>query len=227
MIFIGPEEKKIKKLYKILNSVELEQEIVKPVMIKWMQDLNETIYLEEWERVWKVDLKMLRSVSLKENYYKMLHRWHLSPTKMAKIFPGTTNICWKCKENIGTYIHQWWYCKKAKCYWKKIQEIIKNITTKELELSPKIFLLNIIPTNIDKNNKHIMVNIITTARILFASYWKRTEIPNTSELINKIYELVEMDVLTDILRDQKGIKEIWLPFYTWLDQYKKGKKTRH
>lgn len=58
------------------------------MLIKWAQDLNETIYLEEWERVWKSDLKMLRSISLKENYYKIYTDGTFHQQKLQKYFQG-------------------------------------------------------------------------------------------------------------------------------------------
>lgn len=55
-------------------------------------------------------------------------------------------------------------------------------------------------------------------RILYAQYWKKPEIPSTPELINKLYKLAEMDLLTDILRGQIRMKVIWSPFYKWLSK---------
>lgn len=88
-------------------TLETEQEIIKPVMLKWAQDLKQTIYLEEWENAWRYNQKVLRSTPLRENYYKMFYRWHLPPTRIAKMIAEASNICWKCEDNVGTYLHQW------------------------------------------------------------------------------------------------------------------------
>lgn len=35
----------------------MEQELIKLAMIKWAQDLNENIYLEEWKSAWRTNVK--------------------------------------------------------------------------------------------------------------------------------------------------------------------------
>lgn len=49
--------------------------------------------------------------------------------------------------------------------------------------------------------------------------WKSVEIPNVGMLIQKILDVVEMDVLTERLGkgDVNRIKQIWEIFYEWLD----------
>lgn len=86
IVFKDIESKIIKKFYIILLKQEMEDKIVKHTMIRWAQDINETINLEEWETAWKDNSKMLKSADLRENFYKMMYRWHLTPAKLAKKF---------------------------------------------------------------------------------------------------------------------------------------------
>lgn len=50
--------------------------------------------------------------------------------------------------------------------------------------------------------------------------WKREEISTVGMLKQTIYELVEMDMLTERLRQGNidKIERIWKVFYTWLDR---------
>lgn len=70
--------------------------------------------------------------------------------------------------------------------------MLNNITSKEIELKPD-FLLNILLPELQKEEKHIIVNVNTVARILYAFHWKEIKIPSRQEFINKIYKLVEME----------------------------------
>lgn len=45
----------------------MEEETINPTMIRWAQDINETMYLKEWESAWKDNLKFLKSADLREN----------------------------------------------------------------------------------------------------------------------------------------------------------------
>ena len=70
--------------------------------------------MEQWENMWLKGLKSTLSSNLKEFFYKMMFRWYMYPSKLAKMYKGTSGNCWKCEENEGTFYHMWWTCMKAK-----------------------------------------------------------------------------------------------------------------
>ena len=47
--------------------------------------------------MWTKNLKITLATSYKENLYKMFYRWHLPPSRLAKISANISNKCWKCK----------------------------------------------------------------------------------------------------------------------------------
>lgn len=59
-----------------------------------------------------------------------------------------------------------------------------------IELKPQVFLLNMLPKELDRANKHILVNIVSVARTVYATYWKKADLPNIKELIDKVYQTV-------------------------------------
>ena len=67
-IIWGKENHQIAKLYKLLLERNMEQEVIKENMIKWMQELVRTIQTEDWFRAWTDNPKLLISTVLKENY---------------------------------------------------------------------------------------------------------------------------------------------------------------
>lgn len=92
-IILESEEKLISKIYKFLLQYKMEEEIVTNTMIKWAQNFNYTIDLEKWETMWQVNTKLTLSAAYKENQLKMFYRWHLSPTRLAKIYPNNSATC--------------------------------------------------------------------------------------------------------------------------------------
>lgn len=205
IILTGPETKLLSKIYKILMERKLEREEVKNEMIKWARNIGSEITLEEWERRWG-NIKKVKATSLKENWYKMFYRWHVTPVKIANMTKNYSKKCWKCHENEGTFYHMWWQCGKTKKYWIKVHLILQEVCQTRIELSPKIFLLNIMPnrnTKLTKQQEYICHHITTAARIVYATKWKNKEIPTELDLLAKILEIIEMDVLTDKLQDKK------------------------
>lgn len=61
-------------MYTYLLEIKTEDEMVKECMVRWAQNLGYSIDLEDWERVWKINIKITRSVRFKENLYKMFYR---------------------------------------------------------------------------------------------------------------------------------------------------------
>ena len=70
-----------------------------------------------------------------------------------------------------------------------------------------------LPESLDKRESHLVIHIIIAARILYAWKWKKIEIPNHEELVEKIMEVVEMDILTEALKDNsiEEESEKWEP----------------
>lgn len=88
-------------------------------MIQWSKNFGYNIDLEKWQKLWTKTHKMTLATSYKENLHKMFYRWHMSPAKLAKMFPNVASKCWKCRNKEGTYYHMWWTCDRVKNYWEK------------------------------------------------------------------------------------------------------------
>ena len=76
-----------------------------------------------------------------------------------------------------------------------------------------------IPDNIDKTKEYIVIYIVIAARILYAKNWKSPTVPKQEDLIEKIRETAEMDILSEVMKDcplQKAT-ERWDLFYKWIE----------
>lgn len=61
------------------------------------------------------------------------------------------------------------------------------------------------------------------ARLVFGQMWKNVDVPSLDHLIEKVYEVMEMDILKQ--RKKEGNLEktrtYWEPFYNWINYVKK------
>ncbi|XP_058030591.1 cysteine-rich protein 2-binding protein isoform X4 [Ahaetulla prasina] len=55
-------------------------------------------------------------------------RWHLPPTRIARMFKDKSEKCWKCHQIPGSYYHMWWTCVEAKRDWTKIHTWLEKMT---------------------------------------------------------------------------------------------------
>uniref|UniRef100_A0A8C6XLP4 Reverse transcriptase zinc-binding domain-containing protein n=1 Tax=Naja naja TaxID=35670 RepID=A0A8C6XLP4_NAJNA len=202
-ILLGPDEKMIKKTYQVLLEAKLEEEKVKETMIIWMRNFGYNINLDDWQKIWTRNKKITLATPYKENLYKLFYRWHITPTRLAKINNKFSPICWKCNKERGTYYHIWWSCKKAQEFWNEICKWLREICDEEIYFKPEFFLLGITTKIYPKETFYLMIHIITAARMTFAQNWKNTETPTEAELIRKIIACAEMDKLTMEIKIRK------------------------
>lgn len=64
-----------------------------------------------------------------------------------------------------------------------------------------VFLLNIITDINCKKIRHVLVHIITAARICFVKYWKKEDTPTNTDIIVEILATAEMDSLSERLKE--------------------------
>lgn len=81
-------------------------------------------------------------------------------------------------------------------------------------LKSEIFLLNI-TTEMQNKDKYLVIQIITAARIVYAQMWKIVAVPDDIKLIDKLFELAEMDIITERLKagNVNKIESAWKPFF--------------
>lgn len=127
-ILLGNRSKLISKLYKYgLKEFTLE-EAGKTQMVRWAENINRPIMLEEWELLWNKIWKMSECTRLRENNIKMFYYWYMTPEIISKMSNGIfSDKCWKYHKERGTFYHIWWTCLMAKKIWDMIFTVDQNI----------------------------------------------------------------------------------------------------
>lgn len=74
-----------------------------------------------------------------ETNFKILTRWYRTPVKLQKIFPGTSDQCWRCKADKGTILHIFWTCPKLQHFWTEVQRILQKLTEREIRMTQRTF----------------------------------------------------------------------------------------
>uniref|UniRef100_A0A803TXE9 Reverse transcriptase domain-containing protein n=1 Tax=Anolis carolinensis TaxID=28377 RepID=A0A803TXE9_ANOCA len=191
------ETKTTKILYKQLLAWDTEEDQVKTVMIKWARELGHTIMLSDWEKIWRMNQKLIYAIELRENWFKIFYRWYLTPERLAKFSKGKGDgKCWKCQKHVGDFMHMWWGCKKIKKYWLEIKREIEKILQIKFIVKPEYFLLGMMDFQMDSNMEKLFIYMTTAARICIAKVWKTEEIPTIEQWVLKLIDIKNMDLLT-------------------------------
>ena len=94
--------------YKLINHwVSGESSNVK---LLWQRDLRTGFTLEKWLEILSESGKYVREARGKFIQYKIIHRYYHTPTKLHRMKLMNDNLCWKCKTEVGTFLHCIWQC---------------------------------------------------------------------------------------------------------------------
>ncbi|CAH2325768.1 Hypothetical predicted protein, partial [Pelobates cultripes] len=155
-------------------------------MKQWEGELGYQLTLAQWYEALSNTKGASKSLSLWEAYCKIAMRWYLVPHRLAKIYKGTSGLCWRCEGGAGTMLHMFWDCHALGAYWTQIQNLILNTTGLLVQLRPEHYLLHMIPGLSSHPHMVVLINILTVAKILLAQNWKSQTIPTMATLMERV-----------------------------------------
>lgn len=128
-------------IYNLLIKYDSELEHVKDCILKWMQNLNTVLKMEEWGFQLKRILNLPQASYLERT--GMFYCWYITPLVIAKISNSLSVKCWKCNEQMDSFCYMWWQCCKIKQYWKLIIHSKEHILKVIIPFQTEIFFIKL------------------------------------------------------------------------------------
>lgn len=131
---------------------------------EWERDLDKTFNTPQRRHILRFTYKSSICTKTQETNFKILTRWYRTPANLKKIFPDTSDQCWRCQGEKGTILHIFWSCPKLEHFWKEVHRILQKFTECEIPDNPAFFLLHAssIPGKIYK--KSIICHLLDAAK---------------------------------------------------------------
>ena len=106
--------------------------------------------------------------------FKIVHRLHMSKTKLSKIFPGVDPICDRCKQAPATLYHTFWSCSRLTAFWSSIFEVYSAISGLAVDPCPFIGLFGVPSEDLPLQNSQLKCIAYSSllARRLILFNWK-------------------------------------------------------
>lgn len=96
------------QFYKMIgSSISDESSNVKLI---WQQDLRQEFSQDRWLKILSDCGKHIKEARVKFIQYKILHRYYHTPSRLYRMKLLKDNFCWKCKTEVGTFLHCIWEC---------------------------------------------------------------------------------------------------------------------
>lgn len=208
----------ISDIYKIINAYPLETKGKHAYMVRWEKALEEELPMEQWQTIWTQAAKSSLCTLYKENTYKILLYWYMTPDTLHTIYPSSPDRCWRCQKERGTLLHIYWSCPLIAPYWTEVHQLLTGLLEVQVPMTPKLFLLGVLQPKIPKAYKKLIRHILTAARCLIALNWKKTSPPTPEALYARIKDVESMEKMTARIQDRlEAHNKVWELWHRWED----------
>lgn len=149
---------------------------------KWEILINRRLSQEDWHLPSSFAFRFTSNVALRENRFKILHQWYLTPARLSKTFSGTPNTCWWCDSLHAGFTHIWWVCQVIRPFWHSVHLSVQRILGFRVPYTPANFLLHdfqIWP----KGALYVtlMTYLLCVVSLLIATAWKQPDDSSLSQ----------------------------------------------
>ncbi|KAM4012270.1 LOW QUALITY PROTEIN: uncharacterized protein ACNLHF_005100 [Anomaloglossus baeobatrachus] len=193
-------KKVLSRLYNTLLTKELV--VKRAYILKWEKDLNTTFTDAQTSQIYGASHGPSCCVRVQESSFKVVVRWYIVPDTAATWQSASSDLCWRCEGDRGTYLHIWWTCPRLQIFWKMAIQLIFDLTNKQGGPEPMHLLLNFPLWPNDKANSKLVSFVSSACKLLIAQLWRTTLTPTISQLLQKIDQLYYAEELSALSRQQ-------------------------
>lgn len=187
-----------------------------PYMKAWEEELGMDCEVEDWNKAFARSYAGIRNASLIEANLKVMTRWYLVPSRLAKMFPSSSPQCFRDCKLTGTMAHVWWECPRIRNVWNKVFHVIFKVTGHRLQNSPGIALLNWPIPKISKSTQKLIQFIFLGTKLSIAKAWKQGRVAWRA-IKNKISWIMTQEKLISVLLDRvQQFEKTWEPWANYI-----------
>lgn len=185
---------------------------------KWKSDLSITPDAGFWTQISKNIYLMTKNSDLQLIQYKVLHRFHFTAQKMAKMGFGS-DTCSHCMQNTpDTYTHAVWLCTPIYQFWVNVTDTLSTILGCHIPATPSLCILG--DTSVTSSNTTditFLLVALTIAQKTILMNWKSRKKVNISHWKNLLTDYISLDDPSTLkLNDTQDTPSPWSSFLTYL-----------
>ena len=152
--------------------------------------------------------------------FKIIHRLHLSPKKLAKLYPEREATCSRCKHDSADLSHMFWGCPKLTPFWTAVFETFSYICNKNIDPNPLTALFGVVQRGVDISGPQTESIAFATliARRMILLRWKKSAPPSHKAWVGEIMSHLKLEHLKYTARGStQKYYTVWQPFLSYFE----------
>ena len=150
--------------------------------------------------------------------FKVLHRLHLSKSKLARIYPEVDPTCSRCSQAPATLYHMFWACPKLVQFWSSIFDTFSYTCKKEISPAPEIALFGVAPAEVvisRAQSDAIAFSSLLVRRLILCN-WKSVRPPTHRHWVGDVMAHLKLE--KHLIRGStQKFYNVWQPFLNYCD----------
>ena len=182
----------------------------------WEQDLNLVLSEDVWETI----LRLINTTSFCARHcllqFKVVHRAHISKSKLARFYPEVSPCCDKCKTSEASLIHMFWTCPSLEQFWREVFQTLSQILNIMLEPNPLVALFG------TTGEDDVLLTSSKCRTLSFASLlarravllrWRDAAPPTHTQWLRDIMSCLNLEKIRySVTGCNEKFKKVWGPF---------------
>lgn len=138
----GPNKRNfVSHIYNVLLSVASPS--LDDLKSKWEEDFGERIS----DEIWKVFIARIQTSSICVRHsliqFKVVHRLHLSRSRLVQFYPDLDPTCQRCNQGAATIFNSFWVCPRMGQFWAKVFETLSYVYNKPKDPEPTLAIFGV------------------------------------------------------------------------------------
>ena len=147
------------------------------IKLLWQRDLGIEYTKEQWLDLLSKGGKYVKEARNKFIQYKVLNRYYHTPTRLHRMKLMADNSCWKCKNEVGTYLHCFWECSLVLVFGLKSWTFwVHGLVQRSPRLQNCVYWETDLQCWTSQKESIVVVGLVTACRIILR-HWKTTKCP--------------------------------------------------
>ena len=183
-----------------------------PGMKAWDRDITDLGQELDWETIWDNVSGASKNPNHRYMHLKFCHRAYVTPRIRHLMGFAPDPYCSFCPHGtLGSFLHVMWECPEVSRLWRKVIEIVTDITGVQFPMDPAVHLLNDDShLSLAEKNRKVWLAGLTAAKKIVVQRWKSPHDISTVHWLRSFLDISYMELSsTRVNNAQPHTLAIW------------------